>query len=275
MRSADLHLHTTHSDGVRTPSEVIDLAIDAGLRLIAISDHDSIEAFAEISAYAQERSLTLLPGVELSAGYRGADVHLLAYGFDPGNERIGERLREFRRVRASRGEAMVDRLHEIGVPVSRERVRELCGEGAMGRPHVARALVESGAVSSVEEAFQRYLGPGCAAWVDKARFEIGEAVELIHSGGGVTSLAHPTLLPDHRRLVPEILDLGVDAIEVIHPDVDKGSRRHYESLAARRGLLMTGGSDDHGFENRKTIGRFRVPDERIAELLERIEHEAP
>ena len=270
-RYADLHTHTHHSDGTRSPKEVIDVAVAHGLSIVAISDHDNLAAYFEIKNYADEREVTLVPAIELSCGFEGVDVHVLAYAFDPLDERIEQRLRHFRDTRHRRGYAIVERLRSLGVRIRPGRVDELAAGGAMGRPHVARALVEAGYVKSVSEAFDRYLGTGKPGYVEKERFAIAEAVALIHAAGGVTSVAHPTLYPDHVHLVPRLLDEGVDAVEVMHPRIDAFERERYSNLARFRGRFTTGGSDDHGaVKTTETLGTIRVPESMIGPILERI-----
>lgn len=271
MRFADLHLHTHHSDGTRSPREVVDLAVKHGLAIIAISDHDNIAAYFEAAEYARSRSVTLVPATELSCGHEGGDIHVLAYAFDPHDERIGERLLRFREVRHQRGYAMVDRLRNLGYAISAERVEQLAGGGAMGRPHVARALVERGYVASIGEAFDTLLGEGRPAWVGKARFDVDEAVSLVHAAGGVLSIAHPVHYRDPDRTVADLLDMGVDAVEVHHPDVDDQSAERFRSIARFRGRFVTGGSDDHGTAKEvETIGTVRVPETLIGPILERL-----
>ena len=165
-RFADLHLHTYHSDGTRSPREVIDLARERGLDIVAISDHDNIAAYFEVKRYADERGVILIAATELSCGYDGVDVHILAYAFNTFDERIDERLRRFRDVRHRRGYAIVEKLRQLGYDISPERVEQLAAGGAMGRPHVARALVESGRVASISEAFNQLLGSGKPAYVE-------------------------------------------------------------------------------------------------------------
>ena len=271
MRYADLHLHTYHSDGTRSPKEVVDVARAHGLDIIAISDHDNIAAYYEIQPYAAECGLTLIPAIELSCELDGVDVHVLAYAFDPLDERIDARLRGFRETRQRRGYAIVERLRSLGIDISADRVDELAAGGAMGRPHVARALVEAGYVPSVSEAFDRYLGTGKPANVEKERFRIAEAISLIRDAGGLTSIAHPTLYPDHEHLVPRLLDDGIDGVEVMHPDVDALNRERYTNLARFRGKLTTGGSDDHGtVKTSETLGTVRVPETMIGPIMERL-----
>lgn len=271
MRYADLHTHTYHSDGTRAPKEVVDVAIEHRLEILAISDHDNLAAYFEIQPYAVSRGVTLIPAMELSCAYQGIDVHVLAYAFDATDERIGERLQGFRETRHRRGYAMVERLRSLGYGITAERVDQLAAGGAMGRPHVARALVEAGYVASVGEAFDKLLGTGKPAYIEKERFQIAEAVSLIRSAGGVTSIAHPTLYPDHERIVPELLDAGIDAVEVMHPDVTRWDRERYTNLVRFRGKFATGGSDDHGtVKTKETLGTIRVPETMIQPLLDRL-----
>ena len=271
MRFADLHTHTYHSDGTRSPREVVDLARAAGITILSISDHDNLAAYFEIKRYADEVGVTLVPGIELSCIHRGVDVHVLAYAFDATDERIETRLSGFRDSRQHRGRIIVDRLRSLGYPISAERVDQLAAGGSVGRPHVARALVEAGYVASVSEAFDKLLGTGKPAYIDKERFAISEAIEIIRAAGGVTSIAHPTLYPNHTHLVAELLDAGIDAVEVMHPQVDETNRVRYSNLARFRGKFTTGGSDDHGtVKTSETLGTIRVPETMIQPMLDRL-----
>lgn len=271
MRVADLHTHTHHSDGTRPPREVVDVALSHGIEILAISDHDNLAAYFEIKPYADSLGMTLVPAIELSCGFEGVDVHVLAYAFDPADERIDRRLRSFRETRHRRGYAIVEKLRALGCDISATRVEELSAGGALGRPHVARALVEAGYVSSVSEAFDIYLRTGKPGYVEKERFAVAEAVALIRAAGGVTSVAHPSTYPDHQKLIPQLLDLGVDAIEVLHPDVDLLDRERYSNLARFRGRFTTGGSDDHGsVKTTETLGTIKVPESVIGPILDRL-----
>jgi len=271
MRYADLHTHTNHSDGTRSSREVIDVAKTHGLEILSISDHDNLAAYFESKVYADSRGVQLIPGVELSCAYQGHDIHILAYAFDPVDERVEERLRSFRATRADRGKRMVGLLNSLGYKIDHERVTQLAAGGAMGRPHVARALVERGYVETVAEAFDKLIGAGKPAYVEKERFKIEEAIELIRAAGGVTSVAHPTLYPNHEHIVPELLDAGIDAVEVMHPDVDPASREMYTNLARFKGKFTTGGSDDHGtVKKTQTLVTIRVPETMIKPILERM-----
>jgi 3',5'-nucleoside bisphosphate phosphatase len=271
MRYADLHTHTYHSDGTRSPQEVVDVAISHGIEILAISDHDNLAAYYEILPYAASRGITLIPAIELSCGYDGVDVHVLAYAFDAHDERIDRNLKHFREGRQRRGLAMAERLQHLGYRIDPNRIDELAAGGAVGRPHVARALVEAGYVATISDAFDKLLGTGKPAFVDKERFRIEDAIEMIRSAGGVTSIAHPTLYPDHNRLVPALLDAGVDAVEVLHPAVDENHRERYTNMARVRGKFTTGGSDDHGsVKTSETLGTVKVPETMIGSILERL-----
>jgi 3',5'-nucleoside bisphosphate phosphatase len=271
VRYADLHTHTYHSDGTRSPREVIDVAKAHGIDILAISDHDNLAAYFEVKSYADEQNVTLIPATELSCAFNGVDVHILAYAFDAHDERIEQRLRTFREARQRRGDAMVEKLRGLGLNITSERVRQLAAGGAIGRPHVARALVEGGYATSVADAFDKFIGTGKPGYVEKERFRISEAVSLIRSAGGVTSVAHPSLYPDHARLVAQVLDSGVDAVEVFHPDVKEADRDMYLNLARFRGKFVTGGSDDHGtVKTSETLGTVKVPEKHIQAILERL-----
>ena len=271
MRYADLHTHTYHSDGTRSPREVIDVARAHGIEIVCVSDHDNLAAYFEIKTYADSAGVALVPGTELSCAYEGIDVHILAYAFDALDERVNERLAQFRETRQRRGHLMVERLCSLGYTIDARRVDQLAAGGALGRPHVARALVEAGHVASVDEAFDKLLGAGKPGYVEKERFRISEAVSLIRGAGGVTSIAHPTLYPGAERLVPQLLDAGIDGVEVFHPEVDEASREAFSNVARFRGKMLTGGSDDHGtVKTKETLGTIRVPETLIGPILERL-----
>lgn len=221
--------------------------------------------------YADSVGVTLIPGVELSCAYAGVDVHILAYAFDAVDDTIAERLRHFREARATRGQRMVERLRTLGYDITADRVEQLAAGGSVGRPHVARALVERGFVKSVAEAFDRLIGTGKPGYVEKERFAVPEAVALIRNAGGLTSIAHPTLYPNGEQIVPELLDAGIDGVEVFHPDVNDAARETYTNIARFRGKMLTGGSDDHGTVKKvQTLGTIRVPETLIGAILERV-----
>jgi len=250
---------------------VIDVARGHGISIVSISDHDNLAAYFEIKPYATEVEVTLIPGVELSCVYDGVDVHILAYAFDPIDDRVAKRLERFRDTRQTRGRRMVERLRSLGYRIEVDRVEQLAAGGSVGRPHVARALVEAGHVPTVDAAFDTLLGAGKPAYIDKERFAIAEAIALIRSAGGVTSIAHPTLYPRGEAIVPALLDAGIDGVEVFHPEVDEASRENFSNVARFRGKMLTGGSDDHGTVKQvQTLGTVRVPENLIGPILQRL-----
>jgi len=273
-RFADLHLHTNHSDGSRTSREIVDLAAELDLKIIAISDHDNLAAYDEVLPYAAERGIMLIPAVELSCTYRSTDVHVLAYAFDPKSDSIGRRLQHFRETRSDRGALIVERLRAAGFDIELSRVQEIAGEGAMGRPHVARALLEKGLVSSIQDAFERLLRPGKPGFIDKERFLVDDAVQMVREAGGVTVVAHAPLYPRWRMIVNELLVQGIDGVEIMHPSINEEARTELLAIAKKHDCLRTGGSDDHGIEDRRTIGSIRVPEEWLGAILEREENRA-
>lgn len=259
---ADLHLHSTASDGELTPKALLHCAAQEGFTLLALTDHDSVEGIAEAQEAAGDCGVRLIPGVELSCGAQ-KEIHVLGYGFDTQNEGILAFCQARRAQREERAAQMVRRLCENGAPVSLDRVRELA-RGVVARPHVARALVEAGYASSVPDAFDRYLVPGRCAYVPKEDVRVADAVRLIGQAGGVAVLAHPMELKLGEAalasLIGEWKAQGLAGIEVFHPSAQNNHAAYLLRLARREGMLVTGGSDFHG---------KGVRDSRIGQGLER------
>jgi 3',5'-nucleoside bisphosphate phosphatase len=251
---------------------VVRLAAAARLDIISITDHDHLAGYDDALPVASELGLTLVTGVELSVAWRGFDLHLLAWAFDPANEPLRIRLEECRSARARRGELMVRKLADLGLPITLERVQAIQTGGSMGRPHIGQALIDIGVCNSMRDAFDRYLSPGCPGFVPKEMLSLEEALEMIRDAGGVTAVAHPTVYPRHELVVPELLELGVDGVEILHPDVTPEWMRHYARLCTGMGKMRTGGSDDHGFPERQKLGTVRVPESWITPIMERVEH---
>jgi len=256
----DLHTHSTASDGTDTPAELIRNAAAAGLDVVALTDHDTVGGHSEAEKALREldgpRPLTLVTGAELSCRVGGVSLHLLAYLFDPQEPELHRERELVRDDRTRRARAMVAKLIDLGIPVTWERVAEIAGEGAVGRPHVAQVLIEAGLVGSIAEAFTpEWIGPGGRAYVEKHELDPFEAVRLVRNAGGVTVFAHPAAVK-RGECVPDsvIFDLaaaGLDGIEVDHMDHDEPTRARLRGIAAELGLLVTGSSDYHG--TRKTI----------------------
>jgi predicted metal-dependent phosphoesterase TrpH len=256
----DLHMHSTASDGSDAPEAVAALAARNGLRVISLTDHDSLDGLPAATARAEAAGIRLIPGVELSVHEQGTDVHLLAYGFDPADPELVAAIARYRDARRERARKILARLKGLGIRISLETVEEIARGGALGRPHVAEALLQGGFVESFNEAFQRFLGGHAPAYVAKAPVLLEDASKVVREAGGVTVLAHPgTLNRDH--LIPGWARRGLDGIEVWHSKHDAGAIARYQSYAKMHGLLMTGGSDYHGERTPSvTIGSVSVPE---------------
>lgn len=275
MPGFDLHTHSTHSDGTLTPREVVELAASRDLAGIALTDHDTTDGVPEArEAARQYQGLEVLTGCELSAEHRGQPVHVLGYAFDPDEPLFAATREWIRAARVGRAERMVERLRELGAAVSFERVRELAGSASIGRPHVARAMVEAGVVPDVASAFSpEWIGTGGRAYVAKAAVTPVEAVGLISGAGGAAVLAHPSVHAG-AGAVPEpviraMADAGMAGLEVDHPDQPPEDRAHWRRLAAELGLEATGSSDCHGALYGYRMGVCRTPEAVVERLLAR------
>ena len=264
----DLHVHSTISDGTLSPAGVVEAAVAVGVSLLAIADHDTTDGVAEAMEAARCADLTLIPAVELSVGSYSYEVHVLGYFLRLDHPHAQAALGRLRRARDGRNEGIVERLRVLGVGVDLARVREIAGEGSVGRPHIAAAMVEAGHVSSVQQAFHRYLGRGKAAYVPRQRLSPREACEMIRAAGGLPVLAHPAKLPS-RAALEEVIASGVAGLEVYHCDHDEQNSRELLALAKERSLVVTGGTDSHGPNSDRpiSIGDVPVPDWVKEELL--------
>ena len=250
MAGIDLHAHTNRSDGTFTPTELVTLAAERGLDVVAVTDHDTTDGVTEAVTAGGSVGVEVVPGIELSAEHLGTSVHVLCYWPDEANTELRAELRRLHDSRLRRGELMVDRLQQLGVPISFDRVREIAGGGSIVRPHVAQAMVEAGVVATEEEAFDRYIGDGGAAHVPKHALDPVDAVELIRRAGGVCVLAHPGMWGDQTSVPDELIErmaaAGMTGLEVDHCDHTPEQRAYYAALADRLALVPTGGSDCHG-----------------------------
>jgi len=250
MGRADLHIHTTASDGVSSPEEVVRLAKQAGLAAIAITDHDTVAGVREAREAGDKLGITVVSGVEISTQMQGKDIHLLGYYIDIEDELLLSRLERLRSVRDRRNEMIIEKLNEQGIQITLSEVwhtvKKKPGEDlTIGRPHIAEALVHMGVVRSISEAFDRYLGEGGSAYVSPERIAPQEAIRWIHEAGGSAVIAHPGLYGDDE-LVARIIDSGLDGIEAYHSDHSPEEESRYAAMAERAGLLATAGSDYHG-----------------------------
>lgn len=260
MPRADLHTHTTASDGRLAPADLVRKAHAHGLAALSITDHDSVDAYPEAQPVADELGIDLIPGVELSANVNGRDVHLLGYGFDLENEALGTHLARYQAERRERAQLIIDKLAAIGRPVSLDRVLEISGGGVVVRPHIARALVDAGHAETMQSAFAQYIGDDGPAFVPKGTAGPGELTSLVHDAGGVCVLAHPAEFIT-LDLLAQLLKAGLDGIEVIHPMHGDGLTKRWRATARRHGLFETGGSDYHGYSeyDEARFGHYTVP----------------
>lgn len=260
MGRVDLHLHTSVSDGVLSPSRIVRYAKEKGLRAIAITDHDTIDGNGEALDEGAKLGLEVIPGVEISAQFDVGSMHILGFFIDIGNKELREKLSLLQETRAKRNPKMVQKLRELGMEISYDEVLHASGGGQVGRPHFAQVLMKKGYVNTVQEAFDRYLGKGAPAYVDKFRFDPKEAMGLIREARGIPVLAHPFTLhiPSPHQLnalLFELVQLGLMGIEISYPEHTKEQISLYKGLAEKHGLLVTGGSDYHGIEaNKGEIG---------------------
>ncbi|MFF9278828.1 PHP domain-containing protein [Streptomyces griseosporeus] len=269
----DLHTHSTASDGTDTPAELVRNAAAAGLDVVALTDHDTTRGHAEAQAALPE-GLTLVTGAELSCRIDGISMHMLAYLFDPAEPALLAERELVRDDRVPRARGMVAKLNELGVPVTWEQVARIAGDGSVGRPHVATALVELGVVPTVSDAFTpEWLADGGRAYVEKHETDPFEAIRLVKGAGGVTVFAHPAASKRGRTVpeaaIAEMAAAGLDGIEVDHMDHDEPTRARLRGLAKELGLLVTGSSDYHGSRKTCALGEYTTDPEVYGEITRR------
>jgi predicted metal-dependent phosphoesterase TrpH len=265
----DLHTHTTASDGLMDPPTLVGEARDRGVGLLAVADHDTTAAVDAAIGAGRDAGVEVWPAVELSCDVEAGEVHVLGYFIEHRLPWLQDLLRRLRDGRERRAERMVEKLSALGAPVPFARVQALADGGAIGRPHVARALLEAGHVRTVSEAFERFIGRTGPAYVERLKVLPVQAVELIRAAGGLAVLAHPGW--GHQDgLIPSLVDAGLDGIEVYYPDHTPDQVRQYNGLAERYGLLVTGGTDFHGggLATRVPVGSQYVPETIIGPMRE-------
>ena len=263
MEFIDLHTHSTASDGSFTPAEVVRLAAARGLRAIALTDHDTIDGVAAAVAAGQALSVEVIPGVEISALFPGGSMHVLGYFVDYHNGRLDERLAVLKKARADRNPQIIAKLNALGVKITMAQVEQISGGGQVGRPHIARALLEHGYVRDIQEGFDRYLGNGAPAHVHKFRFPQKEAIAMIRQAQGIPVLAHPFTLGlgsayALRNQLQDLKKLGLAGIEVYYSEHTPEQEALYLKLARELDMLITGGSDFHG-ANKPEVDLGRCP----------------
>ncbi|MBI2807131.1 MAG: PHP domain-containing protein [Planctomycetes bacterium] len=264
----DLHLHTTFSDGAYSPGEIVDLARRSGLSAIAVTDHDTLAGIAP-TRHAAGDALEIVAGVEITTGFLGREVHLLAYFFDADDVALGLALDHLRAERVGRFHEMIARLRGQGVPIEEAAIARLSNSTTLGRPHVAALIVQARKAGSVREAFQRYLHDQGKAAVPKTRLPVAEAIALVRQAGGVASWAHPNYHCTREALV-ELKRLGLSAVEVEYPAFQARRRKELRQLAAEVGLTITGGSDCHGpGQPHRAVGASSITHDELERLRAR------
>ena len=248
--TVDLHLHTLASDGRLTPTELVRLAAGQGLTTMAVTDHDTTDGLAEAFEAAKEfPGLRIIPGIELSADVPGDEVHVLGYFLDPGNPELQAELVGFREGRVDRAKTMVGKLTQLGIHVEWERVQHFAGDGAVGRPHIAMAMVEAGYCKEPKDAFPEYLGRNGLAYVERAKLTPAEAVGIIRRAGGAAVLAHPAYMNDMEAGIANLAGIGLAGMEVHYAKYRDDTIRQLARLAREYELIPCGGSDYHGMGN--------------------------
>lgn len=248
----DLHCHTTSSDGLFTPRELVQAASKLGLKAIGITDHDTISGWDEALEAGEEYGVEILRGVELNTEWQGIEVHILGYEPTPESGRFQEELRKLRDDRSKRIMKILDRLHDLNIEITTEEIKKVAHGESVGRPHVAQVLMQRGYVNTIKEAFDKYIGLGAPAYVPRLKLTPEEGIKLIRAAGGVAVLAHPGIYELGSRISPWI-KAGLQGLEVSHSEHTPADERYYRALAKQYQLIMTGGSDFHGEERKPGV----------------------
>ena len=270
MAGVDLHIHSTASDGRHTPAEIVHMAVTAGLTVIALTDHDTIDGLVPAIEAAREfPALTLIPGVELSTDVPNGEIHVLGYFIEYTGHEFKASLEQMRNSRANRAEKMVVKLKELGCNIELERVKEIAGNGALGRAHIAQALLEKGYISSFKDAFSKYIGHGCPAYVVREKLTPVEAVKLVLKANGLPVLAHPYTALNPEEEIKELKTVGLVGMEVYYAGYLPSEMNILLNMAEKYELIPTGGTDYHGIDATSdiTIGSTDVPIQCVEKLV--------
>lgn len=264
---ADLHAHTWYSDGKHPPQDLVRMAAAAGLTHLAVTDHETVGGIAEAMSAAADAGIEVVPGIEFATRIKTIEIHVVGLWIDPENDAIAEAVASVHDERRVRAERMLAKLNALGVRIGMEDVLRVVGKGAISRPHVAQALVETGAVAKFEEAFARYLGRHGSAYVPRRNFSPAEAIKAVHDAGGVAVLAHGLIGGPGREHVARIAKEGLDAVEAVHPKLGDADRAWLRGFARKNGLGISGGSDWHGAGwSEGEIGDYAITGEELRDL---------
>lgn len=265
----DLHAHTNASDGEHSPEELVSIARERGLAVLGIADHDTVAGLDRaMIAAAQAGDIEIIPGAELSTDWEKREIHMLAYMLDHHDPAVNALVDKFREGRLGRAQKILAKLDALGVHIEFAQIAAIAGDAAIGRPHIARAMVENGQVATVQEAFDKYLASDKPAYVEYESATPFQAVEMIRRVGGVPVLAHPR---EVTRIIPDLVKVGLVGIEVYYAEYDETSRRELSEMARQYGLIKTGGSDFHGLHrmgHMSALGEADVPFEVVSQLKE-------
>ncbi|HCY76307.1 MAG TPA: PHP domain-containing protein [Ignavibacteriales bacterium] len=266
----DLHMHTYYSDGQHSPEELILKVKEAGIDIISVTDHDTVGGISEATEAGKKLGVEVIPGLEISSDIRDREVHLLAYFFDPANKQLEEYLKFFRAERIKRAIIIIEKLKELGLVIELDDVLTLARNSAVGRPHIAKVLVKKGLVSNYFEAFSKYIGNGGPAYERKVHVSPRSAFKIINDAGGLSFIAHPGNLPD--AIMVELIDAGLDGIEVVHPSHLPHLVKHYRGIVNEFFLLESGGSDFHGGDRNdySNLGKYSVAHSKIEAMQKQI-----
>lgn len=267
MKKADLHIHSTCSDGTLTSKEIIKWASKKNIHAIAITDHDTIEGIKAAVENGKIYDIIVVAGIELSCTFQEEEVHILGYFIDYKDENLIQSTKVLKESRESRGKKIVNKLNDLGFSLSFKEVCEIAGNGVVGRPHIAKAMIRRKYVNTVEEAFDKFLKKDKPAYVERYKISIKEGIDLIHNVGGVAVIAHPGLLKS-ENVIYEAVRFKIDGIEAIHSKHTKQDKLKYSKIANKNNLIITGGSDFHGdFINKvPVLGDYYVDFEQVRQL---------
>jgi hypothetical protein len=268
----DLHVHTTASDGVVTPEQVVAMAVEIGLAGLAITDHDTVDGLEPALQFMQEQGINIdfIPGIELNTDFGDDELHILGYFINYHDKQLLNSLMEIRAQRYQRAEKMIGKLQSIGLSINLQQVQKLAQGDFIGRPHIARALQQAGYVLSEEEAFHKYIERGKPGYVPRYKFLPSEAIELIKKAGGISVLAHPGLIKDSRK-ISQIISMGIEGLEIYYPEHSNVQIQEFITLAKQHDLLITGGSDFHGgerSESRNRLGSGGIDKDMMEQIIE-------
>ena len=259
MQKADLHIHTTASDGLMSPEKVVRWASVKRLTAIGITDHDTVKGISPAMKASSKYGVEIVPGIELSTIFEEEEIHVLGYFIDYNSQWLADTLKKIQNSRYERAGKIVGKLNDMGIDITLEEVKDIADDGAMGRPHIARAMIDKGYISNIREAFSEYIGKDRPAYVERYKLTCKEAIDMIEKLGGISVLAHPGLI-NNKENIGKIIDLGIDGIEVYHSKHDDETVRNMLAVAHSRNLLITGGSDCHGMKlnNEPILGNYSI-----------------